>query len=91
MYGQQYGFFEDEKTTKGLYDRRFDSLFGLSHLGRFIPFWIPVIAIFLRSKLRAMLGGHESTGSFIAFMQVSKVPDCLRSLTDTSTVCREDA
>ncbi|KAK4501507.1 hypothetical protein PRZ48_007316 [Zasmidium cellare] len=67
MYGQQYGFFEDQKTTKGLYDRRFDALFGFTHLGRFIPFWIPILLIFARSQIRQALGVQEATASMVAF------------------------
>lgn len=67
MYGQQYGFFDDEKTTKGFYDRRFDQLFGMTHLGRFIPFWIPLILILLRSQIGGLLGSKEPTASFMSF------------------------
>ncbi|KAF7189166.1 Cytochrome P450 monooxygenase [Pseudocercospora fuligena] len=67
MYGQQYGFFEDERTTRGLYDRRFDVLFGVTHLGRFIPWMVPIILIFLRSQIKALFGSKEPTASFLDF------------------------
>lgn len=70
MYGQQYGFFEDEQTTKGLYDRRFDVLFGMMNLGRFIPFWIPLLLIFLRAQIMAFFGTKQGMASVLAFKGV---------------------
>lgn len=70
MYGQQYGFFEDEQTTKGLYDRRFDVLFGMMNLGRFIPFWIPLLLIFLRAQIMAFFGTKQGMASILAFRNV---------------------
>lgn len=67
MYGQNYSFFADEQTTKDLYDRRFDMIFGLTHLGRFIPWTIPIILILLRSQISHLLGSHESTTSMLGF------------------------
>lgn len=71
MYGQNYSFFADEQTTKDLYDRRFDMIFGLTHLGRFIPWTIPIILILLRSQISHLLGSHESTTSMLGFKGVS--------------------
>lgn len=78
MYGQRYGFFEDQTTTKGLYDRRFDVVLGLTNLGRFIPYWIPLVLIALRGQIRAALGSKESMASFVAFYGVSQA-DILRT------------
>ncbi|KAH9907811.1 cytochrome P450 [Xylariomycetidae sp. FL2044] len=67
MYGQGYGFFDDEEMTKGFYTGKFDTVLGLTHLGRFIPFWIPLLITFVRHQINSLIGVRESMGSFMMF------------------------
>ncbi|EME43991.1 hypothetical protein DOTSEDRAFT_79897 [Dothistroma septosporum NZE10] len=81
MYGQNYSFFVDEKTTRGLYDRRFDKIFGLTNLGRFIPYMIPTISILIRSRINLLLGSHGTTTSILGFKGSDKTGDALSQAT----------
>lgn len=73
LFGQQYGLIENEKMTKGLYDKTFDTLFGLTNLGRFIPYLIPLLGSFFRMKLKEALGFSEPGAAVMKVFQVSRL------------------
>lgn len=72
LFGEDYGFLEDEETTSSLNDKTFDTLFGLTNLGRFIPFWIPMLLILLRQQVKKLIGFKEPGGAVMGFYSVSQ-------------------
>lgn len=73
LFGEDYGFLEDRQTTESLYDKSFDTIFGLTNLGRFIPFWIPMLLILLRQQIKKLVGFTEPGAAMMGYFFVSEM------------------
>lgn len=71
LFGEDYGFLEDEETTSSLNDKTFDTVFGLTNLGRFIPFWIPMLLILFRQQVKKIIGFKEPGAAMMGYYSVS--------------------
>lgn len=70
LFGEDYGFLEDEQMSANLCDRSYDSVLGLTHLGRFTPFWFPLLWSLLRQQIKMLLGFREPGAAFLTFFTV---------------------
>ncbi|KAM0541625.1 hypothetical protein ACHAPJ_013173 [Fusarium lateritium] len=76
LFGQEYGFLKDVQTTKNLYDKTMDRLFGFSHLGRFIPKEIPLFTALFRQLIKRAIGLNDPGSAFLDyFLAIQKVVD----------------
>jgi hypothetical protein len=82
LFGQEYGFLQDVQTTKNLYDKRLDRLFGLAHLGRFIPKEIPLFASLFRQLAMRALGLNDPGSAFLDYFMVSIAPEGYSAMTN---------
>lgn len=73
LFGQEYGFLQHVQTTKNLYDKRMDRLFGFSHLGRFIPKEIPLFLSLFRQLILRALGYNDPGSAFLDYFLVRNV------------------
>ncbi|KAF4461590.1 Trichodiene oxygenase [Fusarium albosuccineum] len=72
LLGQRFGFLEDVQTTKNLYDKRMDRIFGLSHLGRFIPKEIPLFAALFRQLAKRAIGLNDPGSAFLDYFLLAQ-------------------
>ncbi|RKK94323.1 hypothetical protein BFJ68_g15199 [Fusarium oxysporum] len=72
LFGQEYGFLQHVQTTKNLYDKRMDRLFGFSHLGRFIPKEIPLFLSLFRQLILRALGYNDPGSAFLDYFLLAQ-------------------
>ncbi|KAF4334881.1 hypothetical protein FBEOM_11272 [Fusarium beomiforme] len=72
LFGQEYGFLQDVQTTKNLYDKRMDRIFGFSHLGRFIPKEIPLFVSLFRQLILRALGYNDPGSAFLDYFLLAQ-------------------
>ncbi|KAF4445645.1 hypothetical protein F53441_10645 [Fusarium austroafricanum] len=72
LFGQEYGFLKDVRTTQNLYDKRMDRIFGFSHLGRFIPKEIPLFASLFRQLTLRALGYNDPGSAFLDYFLLAQ-------------------
>ncbi|RBR19625.1 hypothetical protein FVER53590_10960 [Fusarium verticillioides] len=72
LFGQEYGFLQHVQTTKNLYDKRMDRLFGFSHLGRFIPKEIPLFLSLFRQLILRALGFNDPGSAFLDYFLLAQ-------------------
>ncbi|SPN96562.1 related to trichodiene oxygenase cytochrome P450 [Cephalotrichum gorgonifer] len=71
LFGEDYGFLEDEQMSANMCDKSYDSVLGLTHLGRFTPFWFPLLWSLLRQQIKMLLGFREPGAAFLAFFKAN--------------------
>ncbi|RBQ73696.1 hypothetical protein FVER14953_10960 [Fusarium verticillioides] len=72
LFGQEYGFLQHVQTTKNLYNKRMDRLFGFSHLGRFIPKEIPLFLSLFRQLILRALGFNDPGSAFLDYFLLAQ-------------------
>ncbi|KAJ3546644.1 hypothetical protein NM208_g1901 [Fusarium decemcellulare] len=72
LFGQRFGFLEDVQMTKNLYDKRMDRIFGLSHLGRFIPKEIPLFTALFRQLAKRAIGLNDPGSAFLDYFLLAQ-------------------
>lgn len=74
MFGSQFNFIDDEESTRGLYDRKHELLFGMYHLGRHIYFLIPLLCDMLWQNMKQAMAGARPKWSMLSYLSVSEKP-----------------
>ena len=79
IFGKQFNFIDDEDSTRGLYDREHEVLFGMFHLGRHIYFLIPLLCDLLWQKIKQVARGTTPKWSMLGYLSVRKCCAASRS------------
>jgi hypothetical protein len=78
IFGQQFNFIDDEESTRGLYDRKHEVLFGMFHLGRHIYFLIPLLCDLLWQQIKQAAGGPKPKWSMLGYLSVRRTSNMLQ-------------
>lgn len=70
IFGQQFNFLDDEESTRGLYHRKHEVVFGIYHLGRHIYFFIPLLLDLIWQKIKQVAGGPRPKWSMLGYLSV---------------------
>jgi hypothetical protein len=73
IFGKQFNFIDDEESTRGLYDRKHEVLFGVFHLGRHIYYLIPLLCDLLWQQIKQAAGGPKPKFSMLAYLSVRRI------------------
>ncbi|PMD28158.1 cytochrome P450 [Hyaloscypha hepaticicola] len=72
--GQTFNFIDDEVSTRGLYHRKHEVIFGLFHLGRHIYYLIPLLCDLLWQQIKQAAGGSRPKWSMLSYLSEVKNP-----------------
>ncbi|CZR50988.1 related to trichodiene oxygenase cytochrome P450 [Phialocephala subalpina] len=72
IFGKQFNFIDDEVSTRGLYDRKHEVLFGMFNLGRHIYFLIPLLCDLIWQKMKQTAGGPQPQWSMLGYISWAK-------------------
>ncbi|KAE8451771.1 hypothetical protein EG329_003228 [Mollisiaceae sp. DMI_Dod_QoI] len=72
IFGKQFNFIDDEESTRGLYHRKHEVIFGIFNLGRHICFLVPLICDLLWQKIKQIAGGPKPKWSMLGYLSWAK-------------------
>lgn len=77
IFGKQFNFIDDEESTRGLYDRKHEVIFGVFHLGRHIYYLIPWLLDLLWQQIKQAASGTRPKFQMLGYLSVRKPPKIL--------------